>query len=72
MFIFDAVIKETRGIILPKTVTKNLCPFQSYVNLFNVEAFMGLRITSLSFKKIFNHNVPFCDDTDDFNFYKYI
>ena len=26
----------------------------------------------LSFYKIFNHNTLFCDDTDDFNFYKYI
>ena len=54
MEIFDAVIKDTKRQILLKTVTKNLCPFKSYVNLF---------------RSLFQYmNALFCDDTDDFNF----
>ena len=50
MLIFSAVIKDTRQTILLKTVTKNVGPFKSYVNLFHAEAFLVHELSPLVFK----------------------
>ena len=50
---------------------KNPYLLKNYVNLFNVESFFVHELPPLVFKKIFSHIALFCDDTDDFSFYKY-
>ena len=71
--IFDVVITDTKRIMLLKTAEKSSCSFKNYISLFNVEAVFVHELPPLFFKTfstILHYSMN--DDTDDFNFCKYI